>query len=162
MRIRRGSVVVVRCAAVLAVSAAMYRLVVKPELAAMVMLSVQGRYQRADKLDPRFGAAVARENLDALRGVASVERLDPSWYLLYGTNCELLGLWGDAVNSYSRALLIDDRPEIYFNRGIAMLNLGRTDDAVNDLAVATRFDRTTLDQLEGHLRARVSDAAGPE
>jgi hypothetical protein len=57
-------------------------------------------------------------------------------------------------------LRIDDRPEIYVNRGLVRLHLGQTDLAVSDLATAARFDPSVLYQLEGELRARVAAAVG--
>ena len=44
--------------------------------------------------------------------------------MLYGANCELLNRYPAAADAYTRALRIDDRPELYVNRGMVLLHLG--------------------------------------
>ena len=80
--------------------------------------------------------------------------------LLYGANCEILGRWKEAADAYTRALRIDQRPEIYSNRGLVLLQLGRADAAVADLATAARFNPTSSINVDGELRPRVAAAAG--
>jgi tetratricopeptide (TPR) repeat protein len=116
------------------------------------MLASSGRTPRA--ID------AARRNLHDLELAERSRRLDPNWYLLYGANCELLGRWRDAADVYTRALRIDDRPELYVSRGLAMLHLGRTTEAEADLAAAARFNPNVLNDLDGDLRDRVAAAAG--
>lgn len=114
----------------------------------------------AQDADPSRAVVIARANLDELDRIARSHALDPAWYLDYGANCEILGRWQDAVNSYTRALAVDQRPEIYFNRGLALLHLGQVEAATSDLTTAVRFNPTFLDQIDGELHARVALAAG--
>jgi tetratricopeptide (TPR) repeat protein len=103
---------------------------------------------------------MARENLRDLDRIVSARRVDVSWYVLYGSNCMLMGRWREAVDVYTRALRVDQRPEIYFDRALARLQLGEIDAAVADLATAARFNPFLVEQLDGELRVRVTAAAG--
>jgi len=157
---RRSAIVVVRAAAVIVAALAIYRLCWLPYRGAAVEATVQRRSQAADVAEAQRAAILARENLNDLDGVAAGRRLEPSWYMLYGGNVMLLGRWPEAVDVYTRALRIDQRPEIYFNRGLARLNVGQTDAAVADMATAARFNPYVLQQIDGELRERVRAAAG--
>ena len=68
------------------------------------------------------------------------------------------GEWNQAVAAYTRALTIDDRPEIYYRRGLATVQMGRTDDAMPDLLRAARFDPRFAYELDATLRDRVEAA----
>ena len=103
---------------------------------------------------------MARENLRDLDRIASGRPIAVTWYMLYGANCTLMGRQREATDVYTRALRVDQRPEIYFNRALARLQLGETDGAVADMATAARFNPFLLEQLDGELRARVTAAAG--
>jgi tetratricopeptide (TPR) repeat protein len=154
---RRFSVILLACAA------AIYgidQLCVEPWRASLVLRDVEQRSALAESVAPTPATTLAHTNLHDLASAARASRLNPEWYLLYGANCELLGRWEDAANAYTGALKIDDRPEIYVNRGMVMLHLGRADAAVSDLATAARFDPKVLDDLDGELRERVAAAAG--
>jgi hypothetical protein len=57
-------------------------------------------------------------------------------------------------------LRIDQRPEIYVNRALVMLQLRRIDPAVNAFAAAARFNPGILTDIDdADLRARVAAAA---
>ena len=71
-----------------------------------------------------------------------------------------MGRWREAIDIYTRALRVDQRPEIYFDRGLARQRLGETDAAVADMATAARFNPFLVEQLDGELRPRVTAAAG--
>jgi tetratricopeptide (TPR) repeat protein len=135
------------------------QLCIRPWRASVVLREVEQRSALAESLDPARATALAHTNLHDLDSAAEGSRLNPEWYLLYSANCEILGRWEDAAAANTRALQIDDRPEIYVNRGMAMLHLGRADAAVSDLAIAARFDPKVLDDLDGELRSRVAEAA---
>jgi tetratricopeptide (TPR) repeat protein len=152
--------VLVRAAAVLAACLGIYRLAVVPLRSDLVLREVEQRTATALRVDERRAAVLARMNLDELQRTATGGRLDPSWYLLRGANCELLERWQDAADAYTQALRIDDRPEIYFNRGLVMMRVGRIDAAVRDLTKAARFDPTVLERIDGETRRRVAAAAG--
>ena len=157
---RRSVIVLVRAAAVLAACLGIDRLAVVPLRSNLVLREVEQRTITARMVDTRRAAVLARMNLDQLQRTAAGGRLDPSWYLLRGANCELLERWQEAADAYTEALRIDDRPEIYFNRGMVMIRVGRIDAAVRDLTKAARFDPNVLNQIDGEIRRRVAPAAG--
>lgn len=156
--LRASTILLLRAASLVAACIGIDHLGIVPYRGNLVLRQVEKRSLLAQSLDARNAAALAHANLYDLDQAAGGRKLDPAWYLLYGTNCELLGRWTEAADAYSSALRIDDRPEIYENRGLVMLHLGRTDLAISDLATAARFDPSVLDQLDGELRARVAAA----
>ncbi len=149
----------IRGAAVAVAAAALYFLCVVPYRANLMLAAITQRTINEQDADPVTAAPEVRANLQDLAAIGTAERLNPSWYLLYGTNCELLGRNADAVDIYSRALEIDQRPEIYVHRGMILLQLGRVDDAVRDLATAARFNPDVIYDLSGDLRERVAAAS---
>ena len=126
----------------------------------LVMRDVEERMRIVENVDSLQAMSLARLNLADLDRVARSRRLDPAWYMLYGANCEILDRWQDAANAYTNALAIDQRPEIYFSRGLVMLHLGRIDQAATDMSRAVRFNPFFIDQIDGELRARVAAEAG--
>src|SRR5437764_962309 len=126
----------VRAIAVVAALAALHFVCVLPYRGNLALREVSERSAVAQTSESATAAVLARQNLDDLAGVATARRLDPAWYMLYAGNCAVLGRWPAATDAYTRALRIDDRPELYVNRGMALLHLGRTDEAVADLAKA--------------------------
>ena len=142
----------VRLAAVIAAAAALYWLVVLPYRGNLVLQAVAESSAVAQKTDPQIAVIMARAN------VAAGRRLDPAWYMLYGSNCELLDRLPAAAEAYTRALRIDDRPELYVNRAMVRLHLGQTDAAIADLDYAARFNPAVMEQIDGELRARVAAA----
>ena len=149
----------IRALAIAGAAIAIYALVVLPYRANLDLDEIERRTLSAQAADASTAAPVARTNLSDLARIEVAERLNPSWYLLYGANCEILGRLADAAMVYSQALRIDQRPEIYFQRGLVMLQMGRMDAAVSDLATAARFDPNVVFDLDGDLRSRVSAAA---
>ena len=91
---------------------AVHRLCVIPFRDNLVMRDVEERMGIVENVDSFRAASLARQNLADLDRVARSRRLDPAWYLFYGANCEILERWQDASNAYTRALAIDQRPEI--------------------------------------------------
>jgi tetratricopeptide (TPR) repeat protein len=157
---RRSLVAIVRVAAVVAASIAIYFLCVVPFRANVEMRELTKRSMLAQSVDEQRAAIVARSNLADLDRIARARRLDATWYMLYGSNLEILNRLPEAVEVYTAALRIDDRPELYVNRAMVFVPLGRTDEAVADLAKAARFNPQVLYQLDGDLRKRVAAAAG--
>lgn len=149
-----------RAVAVIAAVVALHVVCVLPYRGNLALRAVSERSALAEATDAANSAVVARQNLDDLDRVAAARRLDPAWYMLYAANCALLDRLPAAVDAYTRALAIDDRPELYINRGMLLLRLGRTDAAIKDLATAARFDPSVVEHLDGELRARVTAAAG--
>ncbi|HEX3581898.1 MAG TPA: hypothetical protein VH087_09075 [Thermoanaerobaculia bacterium] len=150
---------VIRALAVIFPALAFYPLCVVPYRANLLLATITQQTLKAQGDDPIAAAPVARANLQDLLAIERPERLNAGWYLLYGTNCELLSRNAEAVEAYSRALAIDQRPEIYVHRGMLLLQLGRVDDAVHDLATAARFNPAVVYDLSGDLRERVAAAS---
>lgn len=145
---------------IVAAGFAIHRLCVIPFRDNMVMRDVEERMNVAQSVDPVRAVPLARANLADLDRVARSRRLDPAWYMFYGANCEILERWQDAADVYTRALAIDQRPELYFSRGLVMLHLGRIDQAAQDMITAVRFNPFLIDEIGGELRARVAAGAG--
>jgi tetratricopeptide (TPR) repeat protein len=139
---------------------AVRRLCVIPFRDNLVMHDVDKRMVIVENVDSYRAMSLARLNLADLDRVARSRRLDPAWYMFYGANCEILERWQDAANAYTRALDIDQRPEIYFNRGLVMLHLGQIDRATADMVRAVRFNPFFIDRISGDLRTRVVAEAG--
>lgn len=139
---------------------AVYRVCVIPFRDNMIMRDVEERMAIVENVDSYRAMMLARLNLADLDRVAHSRRLDPAWYVFYGANCEILGRWQDAADVYTRALDIDQRPEIYFYRGLVMLHLGQIDRAAADMVLAVRFNPFFIDQISGDLRTRVAAEAG--
>ena len=150
---------VIRGVAIVFAAVAGYFVCVVPYRANYTLATITERTVNAQNVDPLDAAPGARTNLNDLSAIRTAEKLNPTWYLLYGANCEVLGRKTEAVEIYSRALEIDRRPEIYVSRGMVMLQLGRIDDAVNDLATAARFNPAVAYELSGELRERVAAAS---
>jgi tetratricopeptide (TPR) repeat protein len=158
---RRSAILLVRAAAAVAAALGVYSLCLLPFRAAIVEGQVERRSMAAESApDPQRTVILARENVRILNSIAPWRRLSASWYMLYGGNCGLLERWPEAIDTYTRALKIDQRPEIYFNRGLARLRLGQTDAAVADITTATRFNPYLIERIDGELRERVAAAAG--
>jgi tetratricopeptide (TPR) repeat protein len=157
---RRISTLTLSVVVIAAAGFAIHRLCVIPFRDNMVMRDVEERMNVAQSVDPVRAVPLARANLADLDRVARSRRLDPAWYMFYGANCEILDRWQDAADAYTRALAIDQRPELYFSRGLVMLHLGRIDQAAQDMITAVRFNPFLLDQIGGDLRARVAAGAG--
>ena len=142
---------------------AVYHVCVIPFRDNLIMGDVEKRMavvENVESVDPYQATSLARLNLADLDRVESSRRLDPAWYLSYGANCEILGRWQDAADTYTRALKIEQRPEIYFSRGLVMLHLGQIDRAAADMVRAVRFNPFLIDQVSGDLRTRVAAEAG--
>lgn len=150
----------VRAVAVIAAIVAFYFVCVAPWRGNLVLQEVSRRSEIAQTADAATAAILARKNLDDLDRIATARRLDTAWYMLRGANCLILDRLPDALDAYTRALRVDDRPELYVNRGIALYHLGRIDETVADLTKAARFDPSVLDQLNPDLRARVVATIG--
>lgn len=159
---RRANVwrLVLAAVVIAAAGFAVHRLCVIPFRDNLVMRDVEERMGIVEHVDSLQAISLARLNLTDLDRVARSRRLDPAWYLFYGANCEILERWQDAANAYTKALAIDQRPEIYFSRGLVMLHLGQIDHAAADMIRAVRFNPFFIDQISGDLRTRVAREAG--
>ena len=149
-----------RALALVVAAIALHYVCAMPYRANLALREISQRSAAAQGSDAQTAAVLARRNLQDLAGVATARRLDPAWYMLYGANLELLDRYPEAFDAYTRALRIDDRPELYVNRGLVLIHLQREDDAIRDLVTAARFDPTTVWHLEGDVRRRVTAAVG--
>ena len=82
------------------------------------------------------------EDLLALRPQCTTELQIP---VLIATNEESLGRYEEAIRSYQDALTIDRRPELYVAIGDALIQLGRSDEAVELYVTAARFNPGVLE-----------------
>jgi tetratricopeptide (TPR) repeat protein len=137
---------------------ALYRLIWLPYHANHLLFEVDQRTAAAQNGDALHAAPAARDNLARLQTVAAVARTDIVYHMLYAANARLLQRWDDALLHYDAALAIDHRPEIYFERGMLLVERGNADAALPDLVKATRFRPTYLDEIEGSLADRVRAA----
>ncbi len=147
-----------RAAALAIACLAIQRLCIEPYRGNLMITRVDLRTTEMEKRDPQIAVAMAHRNLRDLESVEESRGLDPQWYLLYGANWEAIGEWNRAADAYTRALAIDDRPEIYFRRGFVTVQMGRPDAALPDLVRAARFSEYYAEQLDGSLRLRVDEA----
>jgi hypothetical protein len=92
-----------RTAAIAAAGLAINRLCIAPYRGNLILREVAARSLHAQSLDDRHAIDIAHTNLHDLDQAASGRRLDPAWYLLYGTNCETLGRWTEAAATYTGA-----------------------------------------------------------
>src|SRR5439155_4439355 len=109
--LRRSAIVLIRVIGTIAAAFGINYFCVVPYRGNLLLVGVGLRTASAEKANPIRTINLAHENLRDLGIAERGCRLDPNWYLLYGTNCELLGRWTEAADTYTRALRIDDRPE---------------------------------------------------
>lgn len=153
------SAVIVRMAAVVLAIWSIYSLAVIPARCNRLIPLVERRTHMAlEQLSPVPAAGVALENLRLLNSVAAGCRNDVNLHLLLAFNANILGRRDEALSHLAEALKVDDRPEIYYNRAMILLEAGRVDEAVDALVTSTAFNPTILDQLDPEIRSRV-DAA---
>ena len=64
-------------------------------------------------------------------------------YVLEADNEDLLGRREASIDALRRALTIDQRPELYFQIGTLLVELGRMDEAVENYVMGTRIRRSS-------------------
>jgi tetratricopeptide (TPR) repeat protein len=158
---RTVTVWLVRGAALALAVVALDRLVYQPWRAQEILLAVGERSKVAVNANRETAAILARGNIERLRSVAPATRTDANYYMLFAANARMLGEDNVAVQQYTAALTYaDHRPEIFLQRGLTLLDLGRVDAAAADLTHAARFNPMVLEQIDGELRERVRRDAG--
>ena len=105
-------------------------------------------------------APIATANLAALQTVHVGCCSDPSYYMLRAMNQNILMRRDAAIRDLRRALTVDQRPEIYFDIGLILLETGRVDEAVDAITEAARFNPHLLDHLHGEVVTRVRARIG--
>jgi tetratricopeptide (TPR) repeat protein len=132
-------IAVVLVAAVLC-AGALFAFVVQPFRCNRAVAQLAARTSLALGTASDYNAVLqARENLAALRRLEGPCRTDVQLYALEGNNEEILGRKDDAVQSYRRALSVDQRPELHFALGTLLVELGRMDEAVDHYVTSIRF-----------------------
>lgn len=108
----------------------------------------------------RGAVSVILRNLEQLETFIDLTPQDVELYMLRGANLRLLNRTKDAIDTYSAALEYDQRPEIYFNLGLVLLEAGRESEAVDNLTVAVRFRSDYLKLIDNPgIRAIVAGKA---
>ena len=132
----------VRVVAIGVACLALYRLTWLPYHANHVLFEIDQSTAVAQNGGAYRAAPAARDNLARLQTVAAVAGTDIVYHMLYAANARLLQRWDDALQHYDAALAIDHRPEIYFERGMMLVERGNVDAALPDLVKAVRFRPT--------------------
>jgi tetratricopeptide (TPR) repeat protein len=157
---RRSIAIASRAAAVLLFAGAVYRLCVLPVRASHVLRVVDARTHFAlERSSDEKAMKLAEGNLERLHEVAPGCALDVDYFLLSAINHGIVHRPQEALQDLDRGQRVEDRPEIYFNRGMILFEAGQIDAAVNSFAIAARFNPLLLDNLQGELRTRVATAA---
>jgi tetratricopeptide (TPR) repeat protein len=70
-----------------------------------------------------------------------------------------------AIRDYRTALIYDRRPEIYYNLGMTQVDAGQTEEAVNNLTLAVKFNQLMLSsvlpfEIMDRVQHRVSEWEG--
>ena len=77
-------------------------------------------------------------------------------HVLAGINLTQDGRYSEAIEIFTAALRYDQRPEIYFNLGTALMRLGREVEGLENLVKATKFNVSMIDRIKDpELRKRV-------
>jgi tetratricopeptide (TPR) repeat protein len=77
---------------------------------------------------------------------------------ILGSNLRLLFRHDEAVRVYREALDYDRRPELYLNLGMALVEAGRTEEAMEPLVLAGVFEPMYIPQIyPDEIRMRVDD-----
>jgi tetratricopeptide (TPR) repeat protein len=156
---RRSGVILIRLVALAIGALTMDRCCILPFLCNRQVRVVQRRTQAAMDYAAVRAAVIARENIERMNRVIGGCSTDVNAQLLFAANAKLIGDTQGQFEHLDAALKIDQRPELYYDRGMASLALGRVDAAVKDLATAARFNPTLIEDLSGELRTRVEHAA---
>lgn len=154
---RRSLQIFVRLVAILAAAIGIQYLCVAPYAGNRTLHRVDQRTHAAviDPNDQR-AAIFARASIGQLMRIAHVRKDEVTYDLLFAANDRILNRPDDALAHYDAALLADHRPEIYFERGLVLMGLGRKRDAIASLVTALRFDPNLVDSLDSPIREEVA------
>jgi tetratricopeptide (TPR) repeat protein len=87
----------------------------------------------------------AQRNIERLQQLERQCRSDVRLYILLAANESAAGRPEDAIEAYHKALTIDRRSEIYYGLAEQLVQLGRTDEAVEVFLTAARFNPNAMD-----------------
>jgi len=155
--VTKPGVLVVRALIFLAFLALTYRLVLVPIRCSHAILPIE-RQTRSALASSSASAArrIATANLARLEAVCGGCKTDVDLYLLRAFNLRILGRNEDALLELKNGLRIDNRPELYVNRGQILLEMGQLDAAVAEFAMVARFSPKLIESLDPELRARIA------
>ena len=108
-------------------------------------------------------ALLARQNLTDLRRLEDSCHTAVIVYVLEAENFDILEQKEEALAAFRRALTVDQRPELYFNIGTILVELGRMDEAVDNYVTAARLNRGTSipsPEAEQRVRERLRQMSG--
>jgi tetratricopeptide (TPR) repeat protein len=103
--------------------------------ASRVLLTVEARTAAAIRMGEK-GPPVLIQNVAALRQVSALDPADVGLTVALASQYLLLQRWDSAIATYTAALAREPRPEIYLNRGRALLGAGRPQEAYADFETA--------------------------
>ena len=155
-RINRSLRILVRLGAITAGIIGIERLCIAPYAANRILHRVDIRSHAAVAAgDPQRAAILARTSLSDLRSIASIGKDEVNYHLLFAANARLINQPAEAFAHYDAALRADQRPEIYLQRGLTLIELGRIAEAIPNIVTAARFNPTILDDLDPSIRQQV-------
>lgn len=109
------------------------------------MARLQASTNLASETGDTYRATIlARTNLAEMRRLEGPCRTTVNLYVLEANNFDVLGRKEDAIAALRRGLKVDQRPEIYFNIGTLLVELGRIDEAVENYVIAVRIAKSMV------------------
>lgn len=102
------------------------------------------RTQRTLQREQYLAARIARQTVDEVQPCLCATRESVNMYMIDAANERLLNRWGAAEHMYRQALEYDHRPEIYLNLGVVQFQQGHQREALQNLYLAGRFQRSLL------------------
>ena len=132
---------------------------VQPYRCAAALPSLQAAtFRAAEQADTQRGVMMARRNLERLAALDGACRQELEWMMLEAGNSRIAGDAPRAIALYTHALTLHQRPELYFNRGVAYLEMRQVDRAVQDLATAAIFNPTILENFDADTQKVIREA----
>ncbi len=98
---------------------------------------------------PEFTAPRARQNLESIAPCVYCS-VDASRYMVAAANLRFLNRNAEAASMYQTALLYDQRPELYLNLGLTLIDLQRDSEALPLLIKACTFNPELEAQISLH------------
>lgn len=149
----------IRAAAVIALVFAARYLCYVPYQCNRMVLDISHSLEAMPTLREMEQLRIARRNIDLLHSTGTACSCDVNLHLLLAGNDRVLHDYDAARAEYTAALRVDERPEIYAERGMSELERGRVDAAIADLAAASRFNTSFAGSVDEGLRQRILAAA---
>jgi tetratricopeptide (TPR) repeat protein len=103
----------------------------------------------------QIAAPAARETLEKTGSLLGHCRNRLPLLMVRAANLRALGRREEAAAAYREALVIEKRPEIYFQLGTTLFEDGRVQDSVEEYARACRFQPSLLSEVPQPVRDEV-------